>query len=134
MTPDSSKPSSSGEIRWEDRRSSARHKTDFEVLWYLTSEKPVDKKVGRLVDLSISGAALRTDTRLTVGDPISLTLPPKEKAQSTSADGKSVPKRPNTSLSVRGSIVNASQIEGGEWRYGIKFERLYYTLAEWASS
>jgi|GEM_PF-4944802 hypothetical protein len=134
MTQDSSKPSSSAEIRWEDRRSSPRQMTDVEVFWHLTSEKPVNKKVGRLVDLSISGAALRTNTQLTVGDPISLKLPPKKKAQSTSAEGASVPNRPNTPLSVRGTIVNVSQMEGGGWRYGIKFERLYYTLAEWASS
>lgn len=134
MSQDSSQLSSSAETSWEDRRSSPRHKTDHEILWYLTAEKPVDKKTGRLVDLSISGAALKTSIQLSAGEPICLKLPPKEKVQATVTDGASVPNRSNTSLSVRGTIVNVSQMDDGDWRYGIKFERLYYTLANWANS
>lgn len=87
-----------------------------------------------MVDLSISGAALRTAVQLSCGDPISLKLPPKEKASSTAADESALAGRSSHSLSVRGVVVNSRQLEGGDWRYGIKFERLYYTLAEWASS
>jgi hypothetical protein len=131
---ESCKPSSSGDPRWEDRRGSLRHKTDVEILWHLSSVKPIEKKIGRMVDLSISGAALRTDVQLSEGDLISLKLPPKEKARSGSDAEASVPSPSSNPLSVRGTIVNVRQIEGGDWRYGIKFERLYYTLAEWANS
>jgi len=134
MSQDLPNPSASSEIRWEDRRSTPRHKTDVEVLWYLTAEKPIKRNQGRMVDLSISGAALRTAVQLSAGDPISLKLPPKDKKQSTAADGSPLPVRSSHSLSVRGIVVNVCQLEGGDWRYGIKFERLYYTLAEWASS
>lgn len=134
MPQNPSESSAAAKVSWEDRRSTPRHQTDVEIQWHLIAEKAGDKKLGRLVDLSISGAALRVSQELTVGSLISLKLPPKETAPSTTANGAAVPGRSGQALSVRGTIVNARQLEGGDWRYGIKFDRLYYTLAKWASS
>lgn len=136
MPQNSSQSPTAAQVSWEDRRATPRHQTDVEIYWHLLSEKAGDKKLGRLVDLSISGAALRVSQELPVGSLISLKLPPKEKALSPAADanGASEPGRSGQALSVRGTIVNACQLEEGDWRYGIKFDRLYYTLAKWASS
>lgn len=137
MPQNSSQSPAAAHVNWEDRRATPRHQTDVEINWHLITEKAGDKKLGRLVDLSISGAALRVSQELTVGVLISLKLPPKEKAPSpaaATANGAAVPGRSGQALSVRGTIVNARQLEGGDWRYGIKFDRLYYTLAKWASS
>jgi len=112
---------------WEERRSTPRHKTNIEISWRLLSEKPQQVREGDLVDLSISGAAVCVDYDLPMGSTISIKLPaPRHEPESAHP-------RPSTSLSVKGTVVNSRAANGGLWRYGIKFDRLYYTLAQWVN-
>jgi len=110
---------------WEDRRATPRHKADIGIFWRLSEEKSQEARKGQLVDLSISGAAIRIDEELPENASISIKLPPASN-QSTDASN-----RPMSSFSVRGKIVNSRPLDDGGWRYGIKFDRLYYTLAQW---
>jgi len=112
---------------WEERRSTPRHKTNVEISWRLLSEKPQQVRKGDLVDLSISGAAVCVNYDLPMGSTISIKLPPSHH------DPESAHTRPSTSLSVKGTVVNSRATGGGLCRYGIKFDRLYYTLAQWVS-
>ena len=71
---------------------------------------------GRLLDLSIAGAAILTSRELASGALLRLGIP--------AAD----PSSPR--LQIRGAIVNRRQLEDGHWRYGMKFDKIYYTLAK----
>lgn len=125
----------------KNRRSSPRHRVEASIQWHLAEEKPVVVREGKLVDLSAVGAAFRTSAALQTNTLVSLKLPPKKieqavpKARGTEsgAESNSAPQGASKSLTVKGVIVNSHQLEDGSWRYGLKLDRIYFTLTQWLS-
>lgn len=76
---------------------------------------------GRLIDLSLGGAAFSTPEDLQIGIQVSLRVsPPPDRA---GPGGRTV--------TVTGTTVNKRRTNDGSYRYGVQFEKLYYVFAEW---
>ncbi len=78
---------------------------------------------GQLLDLSIAGAAFSTDRELPLHVKLRLDIPAPD---ADLASDTTPPTR-----QIKGTVVNCRHTESNGWRYGVKFEKLYYTLADW---
>lgn len=81
---------------------------------------------GHLADLSVAGAAFSAEVDLPLETTLRITIP----APNLKLNNESEISTP-LQRSIKGKIVNRREIEGGNWRYGVKFDKLYYTLAGW---
>lgn len=108
-----------------ERRRVVRTQVDAPAVFQVLSEDGKGKKEdGRLLDLSIAGAAFSTSRELASGSVLSLRIPAADTSGSASS------KSPSQSFQVKGTIVNRQELAAGHWRFGVKFDTLYYTLAK----
>lgn len=98
-----------------ERRIVPRTPVDAPAVFKVLSETG-SAEDGRLLDLSIAGAAFRASRELPLGAVVRLGIP--------AADASGPPSQ------IKGTIVNRRELDDGHWRYGLKFDKLYYTLAK----
>lgn len=111
----------------KERRIAPRFSLQLDIQWRVKSDPQGQWKTGDLIDLSIAGAAFATDQSLKDGCEVSLRIPHPREVSGESDDPASRP------LSVPGRVVNSRGMNDGRNRYGVKFDRVFFVLADYVS-